>query len=934
MRSRVTCVVCAALLYSVALGDGHTSGKRSALDIDRMAAAGTPATDGLRPLTRPDPDTGVGSPRERGPLPCPEGSLAGQDWNANGTWFYSDLDADFGTGASGRVRCESFPPPDGWDILAPIQVITWYGTYIDAAANGCEKPHEFRIEFYAEDAGNPGFPDADDPVYSAVLVPISVDPILTVFFGGTLPATAYRFACALDTPVSMSSGWFSIASTADLDECWHLWCPAMDGEGDGVRWQWYDSNISGTLTQSSDPAVDLCYCFGEYVSGVCCDDRTTVCEDSNEFICGLAGGRFAASPTTCATLSPTCGDATGACCYDNDTCTENLTYAQCVGGKTTGPIWLSPQTTCDQCCTVFCDPNAGDFTPENEPTCADDYADVFNAGCNSDPPTFSAITCDETICGESGTFEKLFGCVGDCNCNGHIGFDDINAFVEALLYATYCDGTGFAADIGRDGSVGFEDINPFVHLLTALIDPPWTDCPGPLTPPFRDTDWFSYTAAVPTGFTFTVEAEFEAAIFVVGNCGSGCLDEFTLQSASAPPCTPTSITTRCLPTGDHYFVVTTQDFIGVQCGMDYKASLTCTTADNVCEITCDPGASPDGVIEDENCDEEINLGCSGDAPYQFTSLTLDPNTLCVNVCGLLYADNGIRDLDYYTFNVPHAADLEWNLNCELPILASPVFTPDIVNPATCDDDWWFLITRFEPCTYDPNAPAFQRVAAGDWIFFVFPDDGEPIFNGYPCCFGQNDYLLTICAPEPNCPPLVECGTFPVENQEGEPPCFDGYTDTYNSGCDGDPNNPGMILVPDPLCTYNPFFFVCGNVGSYQTPSPWYDSDWYEFTTTGDALWCIGGQCEVPIDYDIYDAALGCAGAPLWSGVFAACEDVPDEDPLPPWVQGDPVPPLIPAGTYWVRIGLAPGFDVPCILPPRGNEYGLSLGCYTCPEAAH
>ncbi len=932
MKTKALCILCTVLVGGFAFADQQPTAARDVAVAQQTTVAADAAMNGAtRAFVEQGPATTGDALRGRAGSDCPAGYLAGQNEIGN-TWFYTDLDADFGTGATGRVRCEDFPPPDGWNILAPVGIVSWHGTYIDGDANGCEKPHEFRIEFYADDPGNPGNPAATAPSYSEVGVPQSVTAVAQINFGGTILATDYEFTRVLDSAVSMSSGYFSIASTAVLDDCWHLWGPSGAPESNATRWQWYDSDILGTLTVSSDPALDLRYCFAENKAGVCCDDRTTVCVDSNEFICGLAGGRFAASPTTCLTLTPACGDATGACCYDDGTCAENLTYTACVGAKATGPIWLGPGTTCDQCCTIYCDPGVGGFTPEGEPVCSDGYNDTFNTGCNdANAPVFSPITCDETICGTSGTFQGVTGCVGDCNCNGVIGFDDINPFVDALLSATYCDGTGFNADIGVDGSVGFEDINPFVDLLTQYTVP--ITCPGPLTPPggqFRDTDWFSYTAGVPTSFTFTVEAEFEASIFVVGNCGSGCLDQYTAQSASGAACTPVTVTTRCLPAGDYYFVVTTADFDGVQCGMDYKAYLTCNTVCDVCSITCDPNSFPDGFAEPELCGEEVNLGCSGDAPYQFTSLTVDPNTLCVNVCGSLWALDGTRDLDYYTFNVPNATEIEWNLNSEVPALSSPIFMPDILNPATCDDSWWFLVAEFAQCTYDPNAPVFQRVAAGDWILFVFPDDGDPIFDGYPCCLGQNEYLLTICLPEPNCPDLLDCSTFPVENQEGEPPCSDGYVDTYNSGCDGDNS---VVVVPNALCTYNPFWFVCGNVGSYQTPSTWYDSDWYEVTTTGPALWCIGGQSEVPIDYDIYDAALGCAGAPLWSGFFAACEGVPDEDPLPPWIQGDPVPTLIPAGTYWVRIGLAPGFDVPCS-NPGGNEYGLSLGCYTCPEAAN
>ncbi len=61
--------------------------------------------------------------------------------------------------------------------------------------------------------------------------------------------------------------------------------------------------------------------------------------------------------------------------------------------------------------------------------------------------------------------------VGDLNCSGSVGFDDINAFVLRLsnpeaydaAYPACPDGN---ADINANGTVGFDDINPFVALLS------------------------------------------------------------------------------------------------------------------------------------------------------------------------------------------------------------------------------------------------------------------------------------------------------------------------------------------------------------------------------------------------------------------------------------------------------------------------------------
>jgi len=62
--------------------------------------------------------------------------------------------------------------------------------------------------------------------------------------------------------------------------------------------------------------------------------------------------------------------------------------------------------------------------------------------------------------------------VGDMNCDGSVGFGDINPFVLAMVnpqqYAIQYPGCPmeYVGDINGDGQFGFADINPFVALLT------------------------------------------------------------------------------------------------------------------------------------------------------------------------------------------------------------------------------------------------------------------------------------------------------------------------------------------------------------------------------------------------------------------------------------------------------------------------------------
>ncbi len=74
------------------------------------------------------------------------------------------------------------------------------------------------------------------------------------------------------------------------------------------------------------------------------------------------------------------------------------------------------------------------------------------------------VPCEDVNCGGSHL-------PGDMNCDGVVGFADINAFVLALTnpaaYQTqYPDCDIMNADTNGDGAVDFGDINPFVQLLT------------------------------------------------------------------------------------------------------------------------------------------------------------------------------------------------------------------------------------------------------------------------------------------------------------------------------------------------------------------------------------------------------------------------------------------------------------------------------------
>ncbi len=61
-------------------------------------------------------------------------------------------------------------------------------------------------------------------------------------------------------------------------------------------------------------------------------------------------------------------------------------------------------------------------------------------------------------------------CLGDCDCDGVVDFNDINALVAALS-----DPAGVCffpnLDMNFDGTIDFDDINPFVEILSGSGGP-------------------------------------------------------------------------------------------------------------------------------------------------------------------------------------------------------------------------------------------------------------------------------------------------------------------------------------------------------------------------------------------------------------------------------------------------------------------------------
>jgi hypothetical protein len=105
-------------------------------------------------------------------------------------------------------------------------------------------------------------------------------------------------------------------------------------------------------------------------------------------------------------------------------------------------------------------------------------------------PDFSPVSAASALIGNGQiTFTVQAVCIGDMNCSGQIGFDDINPFVlylsnQAAWETTFPGCPAENGDINCDGTYGqasFGDINPFVALMGQCGM--GCACPGPIVCP-------------------------------------------------------------------------------------------------------------------------------------------------------------------------------------------------------------------------------------------------------------------------------------------------------------------------------------------------------------------------------------------------------------------------------------------------------------------
>jgi len=145
-----------------------------------------------------------------------------------------------------------------------------------------------------------------------------------------------------------------------------------------------------------------------------------------------------------------------------------------------------------------------------------------------------------------------------------------------------------------------------------------------------------------------------------------------------------------------------------------------------CELDCPSGS----VAEAEACGDDTNGGCSADPPTeQYEAIA--PGT---TVCGTVWSDTELRDLDWYEFTATESGVISWSGTGEFPIYMWIVDAE-----GGCDGSTVLTSAGADPC--DP-VDLETYVEAGTYWLLVAPSDWFDIQCGGGGVYGIN-YVATF-----------------------------------------------------------------------------------------------------------------------------------------------------------------------------------------------
>jgi hypothetical protein len=191
-----------------------------------------------------------------------------------------------------------------------------------------------------------------------------------------------------------------------------------------------------------------------------------------------------------------------------------------------------------------------------------------------------------------------------------------------------------------------------------------------------------------------------------------------------------------------------------------------------------------------------------------------------------------------------------------------IYENDSSTPIACNDDNFDCVNP--PVLYTSWIP--EAALTGGNTYYI-------VVDGYGGDSG--DYVMDVT--EVDCCE-VECP--PEGIDEGEGPCYDGYVDDYNGGCNSDPEAYVYVTPSTETITY------CGQGGNFDANNM-RDTDWYwmDLTeATTDVTICV--EAEFGVILGFIDMSPGCDEifSPYSYVLAGPCEPACLTEPLPagPW----------------------------------------------------
>ncbi len=860
-----------------------------------------------------------GSDEGDGGAHCPQTSfIVGQDSSTSGgAYFHSDLGfCDPNNPANcRRVVAENFPPqPTDPPLTQPIHGISWYGSYVDGAFNGCVKAnHTFRLQFYNDDGT--GKPVVDPPV-ATFNVTANARVVDTINWSGGRTSLKYAFWATLPSAVTLAKGHVSICGTGS-SACWYLWGPSL--EGNHVVYRWYEQGHTAVTAYTHN---DVAYCFGVLLPGACCNDWSGVCDDhSDHFSCHYEanlgttppGGRF--TTDRCQDFDPPCGRMWGACCKADETCAPNLTRVQCA--VIPGAYWRGPQTTCEQCCWIPECP--GGAHVEQEP-CGQNT----NGGCGVFPNRFETVQLQgteaiftRTVCGTLWADDGLFDedwYEFTAPRRFFLTLQNVNTQIPIRCTPLFNElhGPPTCADL-------------WYHVATlhepCVVDPPFTppDFPGGrywvrVSP--EDANGLvnhSYPCGTANEYSFEVVIEY---VTCPNPC---CIPGVIIVPENEPDyCanpTPDTFNSGCDKTPPGPYLPLTDNF-EIWCGKSgwYDLYGAICRGDLNCDDYVDFGDINPFVLALANWPEwmrrypgcpDLNADINGDGHYGGSSGFGDINPFVA----LLASTGGqplpcpsphvVPDTDWYRFEIVHGPKRPaLFLFSEFPVVAelyqasagcaAPALERHEIVP--CEESW---VKTF--CL--PNGAYWLR---------ILPRRGVECGKEY--ALGLEEFVpCTYCAvtcPTPNVPETEPCGQ------------------NTNGGCQATPNVFEQIACDTTIC------------GSLWADDGARDTDWFRLVLTAPRYLIFTLHTEVPTLTGFFDTRE--ANCAYLYGLWRNTEDCAAQPDSWTWVYPSGQPVLWEAGTYWWTLwpdddeGIFYGY--PCQRPPPFdlNTYWFEIECTTVP----